>query len=421
MKKKLLVILGAGSSIPLGMPSVSSLDEKMKEWGRCWAAEHRFPDYFDALWHSIEAYYESGHSNLHPPLNFEKVLGEMVALSHWMEPAPWGDTLRQVASIGAPPPELSFPYPEKYGPTVTVMDQLSYLLGKLARHMRVLCQGLDSASAKTCQYNALIAAFRDAFDVGIYNLNYDTAALAAWPDAYTGFGKKGMFEPGIIHKRRKWDFVYHLHGSVHHSLVRPMGGQIYFRSDLADSDGFLDTLEGGSGDKRSEGRSLPRTTLIAGGFKLDQLLVEPFHSLHAALVRHIHAADAIVIGGYGFGDVHINRALRNRLTVPGARPPVMVLDRAGDKTDPMAFRADIWAYELSTTLATGGSFFFEPGYLSPPFPSDLVTRGSFEVAGQHRIALWHSGFTEAATRLDGIVPWLDGGPDEVLRPTVAAA
>src|SRR6266542_3210320 len=31
----------------------------------------------------------------------------------------------------------------------------------------------------------------------------------------------------------------------------------------------------------------PSTTLIAGGFKLDQLLVEPFHSLHASFVRHV--------------------------------------------------------------------------------------------------------------------------------------
>jgi hypothetical protein len=151
----------------------------------------------------------------------------------------------------------------------------------------------------------------------------------------------------------------------------------------------MDCPEGGSSDKRSKGRSLPRTILIAGGFKLDQLLVEPFHSLHAALVRHVYAADAILIGGYGFADVHINRALRNRLIARGARPPVMVLDRASDKTGPMAFRDDLWAYELSATLGTGGTFFLEPGHSSPPVPFELATRGSFEVAELHRVAIWH--------------------------------
>jgi len=59
------------------------------------------------------------------------------------------------------------------------MDQLSYLLRNLARHMRLLSQRLASASDNSCQYNELVTALREAFDVGIYDLNYDTAALAA--------------------------------------------------------------------------------------------------------------------------------------------------------------------------------------------------------------------------------------------------
>jgi hypothetical protein len=95
MKKKLLVLLGVGSSLGRSMPSVSDLDQLTRRRGREWATEHGYPDYFDALWNSIEQYY--GRANPQPALNFEKALGEMVALSHWMEPAPWGDTLRQVA------------------------------------------------------------------------------------------------------------------------------------------------------------------------------------------------------------------------------------------------------------------------------------------------------------------------------------
>jgi hypothetical protein len=418
MKKKLLVILGAGSSIPVGMPSVGALDEYMKRWGEEWAAEYGFPDYFDALWHSVRAYYESGHPSLRPALNFEKVLGEMVALAHWMTPAPWGDSLRQVASNGGAAPGIQFAYQtEKYGPTITVMDQLSRLLGKLAQHMRLLCVKVDYTGAEILRYQTVINTLRDAFELGIYNLNYDTAALTAWPEAYAGFGDTGVFEPNIVHdQKEKWNFIYHLHGSVHHSLVRQLGSEICWRRDLSDTHGFFDTQEGQSSDKRSEGRSFPITTLIAGGFKLDQMLIEPFHSLHAALVRHLYEADAILIGGYGFGDVHINRALRNRLTAPGERPPIIVLDYASNQTDPMAFRADLWAHELSATLRTGGSFFFEPGHSSPPVPLDLAAARSFEVAALHRVALWYGGFTEASTGLDRIIPWLDGGSDEVLRP-----
>ena len=155
-----------------------------------------------------------------------------------------------------------------------------------------------------------------------------------------------------------------------------------------------------------------------GGFKLDQLLVEPFHSLHAALVRHVYEADAILIGGYGFADVHVNRALHNRLAGLAAkdRPPVMILDYACDKTDPMAFRGDLRAHELCRTLSTDGHFFSESGHASPPVPSKLAADGAFEVAAPHRVALWHAGFENAVSRLDGILPWLAGADDAVLMP-----
>lgn len=421
MKKKLLVILGAGSSIARGMPSVPALDRNMKQWGLNWAALRRFPDYYAALGHAIEAYYQSGSTGPRPSLNFEKVLGEMVALAHWMTPAPWGDTLRQVACNGAPPPSLRFPNPSlsahaPYGPTVMVTDQQTYLLVELARHMRALCQTLDLTGDAANQYTALFNGLRAEFDVGVYNLNYDTAALSACAQAYTGFDDDGAFEPRAVHERQEGGFVYHLHGSVHHSLVGEFGNEICWRRDLAGK--FFDGHQGLSGDKRSEGRSFPKTTLIAGGFKLDQLLVEPFHSLHSSLVRYVYAADAILIGGYGFGDVHINRALRNRLTIAGARLPVMVLDRAGGNTDPMAFRQDFWAYELCAALNASGNYFLEPGHPSPPLPSKLAARRAFEVSAPHRVAIWHGGFSEVATRLDSIVQWLDGQADEVLTPIV---
>jgi hypothetical protein len=109
MKKKLLVILGSGSSIERGLPSVEALDSYMKLWGQDWARMHGFPDYYGALAREIETYYESGPSGDRPKLDFEKVLGEMVALAHWMEPAPWGDTLRQIACLGMTCPRKTLP------------------------------------------------------------------------------------------------------------------------------------------------------------------------------------------------------------------------------------------------------------------------------------------------------------------------
>ena len=106
----------------------------MKEWGRARREHSTFRTILIRFGNQYEAYVGPGNTSLRPPLNFEKVLGDMAALSHWMTPVPWGDTLRQVACDGAVPPRLAFPS-GPYGATVTLMDQITYLLIELARHI----------------------------------------------------------------------------------------------------------------------------------------------------------------------------------------------------------------------------------------------------------------------------------------------
>ena len=461
MKKKILVILGAGSSSALGLPSVKCLDFLMGQWGSKWAASRANADHFRELWQSVKTYYRRGGSALHPELNFETVLGEMIAMAHWMEPPPDGDTLRQAACDNAAPPRMDFRCQEsesdameelagdpddslegecdaagesggegvslpteskgKRGAHIELMDGYSFLLERLAQHMRAESQRLNSANTpEKDKYRKLLGGLRERFDVGVYNLNYDTAALDALPGAYAGFSETGAFEPRVVHERKDWDFVYHLHGSVHHSLhCRYVGNKIVWRPSL---DGeFFDGPEGRWSDLRSNGIKIPRTTLVAGGFKLDQLLFEPFQSFHASLVRHVYAADAILIGGYGFGDAHINFALRNRLSLTQDRlrvqdrPPVMVLGLADDRRVTMRYREDLWAKELGQVLCTGrgGHFFLDPSRPSNPIPGELP-KNVFEVDPQLHVAIWQGGFIEAEPRISAIAQWLDGTADDVL-------
>ncbi|CAN5234593.1 hypothetical protein BH10PSE4_BH10PSE4_34130 [soil metagenome] len=211
-----------------------------------------------------------------------------------------------------------------------------------------------------------------------------------------------------VHGKQDWGFVYHLHGSVHHTLADPLGARIAWRDDLGGD--FNDSYQSILGDERSEGRTFPKSTLIAGGLKLDQLLVEPFHSLHAALIRHAHMADAIIVGGYGFADVHVNRALRNRLEglASPERPPVMVLDWARPQTLAMAGRMDAWSRDLCRSLVVPNSFFRAPNQDGWPEPETLARSGGIEVSRPHRTAIWHGGFLEAADHVDRIVGWLSG-------------
>jgi hypothetical protein len=143
------------------------------------------------------------------------------------------------------------------------------------------------------------------------------------------------------------------------------------------------------------------TTLIAGGFKLDQLLSDPFQTFHAALICHAHEADAVLVAGYGFGDVHVNRALENRYSLfpydPSRRPPALVLTKSHPSFQPTAERQeyDLWGYQLTHTLNTR---------FDSKIPiQQLIEQRMLEKDMHGYLAIWHGGFVEAADLLDDVM------------------
>lgn len=417
MKRKLLIILGAGSSIDQGMPSVGQLDGCVARWSAEWLrsdpALYRFDNYYAVLSKNALSHYNSRPLALGVPPSFERILGDMSALTHLMEPAPTGSALRQLICNDPSAAGLRFPFAENeyYGPYITLNSQLGYLLKRLAQYVRECSRRVDSSTRTFAAYRRLLTRLRDAFDVGIYNLNYDTVALTAWPDAFTGFTESGLFDPCAIHQRRGWNFIYHLHGSVHHTLRGSFADAIQWQHDLHAA--FVDGDDGQDTNVLSDQKSFVRATLIAGGSKLDQLLVEPFHSFHAALARHVYEADAVLIGGYGFGDAHVNHALKNclqrRLIQRPPQPvPVMILNKQ-DNGWAMDSRQDPWSQQMRDTLSAN---FFRCEVVASRgldgFDNRIPGR-SFEISDIHRVAVWHGGFLEAAEQSDRIVDFLNGG------------
>ena len=189
-------------------------------------------------------------------------------------------------------------------------------------------------------YTKFLFRLRERFDIGIYNLNYDTVARTAWPDAFTGFDQWGFFNPLAVAQRQEWGFIYHLHGSVHHcishSVARPW---IVWKDNLEKQ--FTDRGVPPV-DMAQDVRSVPLTTLISGGFKLDQILAE--HTRHST--QHWFdmsmKPNAILIVGYGFGDLHVNRAIQNRFELADSDersyPRVVVLE----KSCPRDIELDVW-------------------------------------------------------------------------------
>lgn len=310
-KRKLLVILGAGSSAPCGMPSVVTIDDEMKRWSREWKNKPTFPNgtgrgTFNDLWEIVEDYYrQNPRPHLGLRINYERILGEMTALASWVTPSPFGNALQLAVENSAPSDKFTWPRdrPEPNFYRQLILDQSGFLLEKLADYMRERSRSFDVKSRAFADYRQIFSRLREEFEVGVYNLNYDNVAVSAWPEAFTEFNG-GKFDARGIGIRREWEFIYHLHGSVHYSFCDPpFKRELEWKEDLA---GLFETCRPLFPDMASEFKAIVPTTLIAGGFKLDQLLSDPPQTFHASLVRHAHEADAVLIVGYGFGDVHVN-------------------------------------------------------------------------------------------------------------------
>ena len=411
-KPKLLVILGAGSSVACEMPSVSDINKEMSLWSRKYQTspsdQHKI-DIFKELWDVLKCYYGTNHYDIRP--NYEMVLGEMTALAGWVSPSPFGSPLTKVvrdSSLAAPLTSL-LDHSDPNRIRNEIVSQHTFLLETLARHMRDTNKNLDVQADAFLDYEQFFRRLRDRFQLGVYNLNYDTVAHTAWPEAFNGFDCSGHFDPLRVSRRDEWGFVYHLHGCVHHSIGHKIAKPwIVWREDLDGS--FVD-----SGippvDMAQQFKPIPLTTLIAGGFKLDQLLADPYQTFYSALIRHVQEADSILIAGYGFGDLHVNRAIQNRFERnydDRSSPQVVVLE----KSSPARFHTgrlelnQFWSYELKHTLKTTFSDGHRYPFENSSTVEEFIAQKEFETDRKDRVAIWHEGFREALSAVDKIVEWL---------------
>jgi SIR2-like domain len=420
-KRKLLVILGSGSSSLSAagasdwtLPSVASIDREMKAWAdelvtgssrvyRPGAIVHRLcagkPNYFKITWENRERYFAPfagarATADL-TQVNYERVLGDMHALMNGFIGdlnTPFGDpTLQGFAeSVKSGLPSGTHDFHE-------ILYQIKFLCIRLAKHFREKSLAFEAISATHApfqRYCALLDGLDADFELGIYNLNYDTVAMNARPRAFTGFDSRtnpSRFNARAVQERPNWDFIYHLHGSVHHSaeplVLRPAWrraspAEIVWETDLARCDYDRNDLR-----TSTDYRRLVPTALVAGGWKLDQIQDEPFLTFYSVLPKHAHEADAILIGGYGFGDAHVNNVLASVMTNPNSRrPPVVVL---GHTSIPTA---------MAQTLAGAGTTWLDE-------KTHAGFKSSTNVLG-NRVLFWQGGFENAAPELRSIVTWL---------------
>jgi len=399
MKKKLLITVGAGASIDFGLPSVKDVDTLFDAY-----AGRQFPlesDPASNLYRfcrdAINNYYgATSKPALRKWANFEEVLYQLNLLSLYHS-----DPMRLYGS-NALLNSIILPNVLEFGRTSKKVD------GNVLRHLGSglidnlvdcfidACHHLSAnKSTEIAQLSGFLSLLSKDFDIGIVTLNYDNVFTQASPGLHTGFDPvTGRFEPLSVLRREEWNFIYHLHGSVHFAMTGTGHDMHGITWAAIPASGNQVHSSGRSAQDSMEGIAYPTSTIVAGYGKMQQILRQPFRTYYAQVNRLVHEADSLLFLGYGFGDLHLNAAFSE---ARDQRRPVVVVDWARDDQDPLPFRNDSWAHQLFNTLPGNANRMSSFGHQTPASVAELKAANDVEVSNDstYPLAVWYGGLLAA--------------------------
>ena len=240
MKKKLLVIVGAGASLDFGMPSVKKVDQLFEEWSKT-----RFPlrnsddkSLYSWIKEKLLSYIQQNPRNrINNIINFENLIFLIQNLERILNDEKWAsfnNRLKPFIDICLMP-EITILGKDQIADGDKLYYLHSFLVDQLLDYFREICKTIHEDKKNEFErLRVLFKNLRDDFEVGVINLNYDNVLLTAFPDLETGFNSvTGEFERSRIYNGN-WNFCYHIHGSIHFDLRENKSEihKIYWNSDL---------------------------------------------------------------------------------------------------------------------------------------------------------------------------------------------
>lgn len=400
-KKRLMVVVGAGASIELGMPSVNEVDSLFSKWAKegYLLANDEKRTLYCYLRDEVNRHYSlNPKKGLRKETNFEEILYVILQLS-----AALGDDNYQLpmnAFWGLKKlPKINSYRGEKDVDGNDLRQLCSHLVDKLTIEFRERCKySKEKHQQKFAEFEKFINRLHNDFDVAFITLNYDNLITQACPDLFTGFDENtGSFDASAVYERSNWGLIYHLHGSVHFDMQgEPLNMHaIKWNKDL--SSAFNGNSSGRNSQDTSEGIDMPTSVIVAGYGKTNQIQRVPFRTYYSRIDEIAIKADAFLFMGYGFNDYHLNNSLHS-IRDGEIKRPVVVLDWASDDQEPMQFRHDDWSYNLCRSIPFNAHQMATRKYKHvAPDISELKSRDEFEASSNpsYPLSIWYGGFIEA--------------------------
>ncbi len=400
--KKLLIIIGAGASIDFGMPTVTEIDKLFNSWASRHlplADNERENLYTWVKDKVIKRLEEKSTNGYYQKPNFEQTLFTIQNITSISEDHSWGENHPINAFIDFKTfPEILSHRNRKIADGMDFQYLIGYLIDDLLRYFRNKCSKLkENKSQQILKLKHLFDTLKEDYELGFINLNYDNVILSTLPDLSTGFNKKtGRFDTSEFYNN-KWNFCYHLHGSVHfdtRELNEIDHHHIFWQDDLSKK------FSPGAGQRRTNNSSSGilhlNSNIITGLDKPNQLLKTPFKQYFSKLDQLANEADSYLFIGYGFGDKHLNSSFPIHRYDNNKIRKAVIIDWASDETDGQFYRSDNWANGLTETLRCNAILGNGIDGI-PPKVKYYKDNKSFEFSPNKElpISIWYNGLMEA--------------------------
>lgn len=410
IKKKLMVVIGAGASLDLGMPSVARIDSLF----HAWALEEGFMlanNHCQSLYRYVRDRINC-HYSLNPiaglvkRTNYEEVLYTLFQLSAIASDDNFRFPLNAFVGL------QGFPKIKSVNGEKTVdgnsFRQLGFfLIDRLIKEFRYRCSSLpENVQQNFLYFKHFIEKLLQDYDVAFVSLNYDNLVSRVCPNLFTGFDQRGDFFPEDVHARTDWNLIYHVHGSVHFDMLGSNQDmhEIKWNHDLTGR--FIQNSSGRSYSHTTEGIQMPMSVIVAGYGKVYQIQRLPFRTYYSQIDRVAEKSDLFLFIGYGFSDSHINNCFYGISEGPRQ---IVVIDWAADYEDPMRWRRDPWSQKLRETIRDAPDMATRKFIHATPSIESLKENREFEVSTDPScpLSIWYSGFIDACKNYDLIKKELD--------------
>jgi hypothetical protein len=407
-KNRLLILRGAGSSVEYGIPGTAQINNHLLTDAAAWADRTGQADFYKQAWHASfrDPYYTGDTYGLQ---NFEDALALMPRLMYWktQKRDPFSRLLLNTEFNFKTKPIEEY---DDFKSRADIFYQYTEMIYSLGTLVALACSKISPHDVD--DHRQFLQILSERFNICIFDLNYDNISDLSFPSYFDGFRGDHFFARDV-HAKLFGGELYHLHGSIYFDSVQDedgMGSMIIKRSTISTSNSYMrhNSFE----DERFDNLITPRSSIITGGFKTDQILGEPFSTYFSSLIRRVNECDAILICGYGFTDQHINGIIENRMRSTDNCPAVMILDYCHDENY-FVDRSGIWAYNVRRTFRVSSHHFFRSVYKSEGrqySKAYFKGRRKLEVAENGALALWRYGFRDALKHADLIKDFLSRAP-----------